>query len=693
MKNYLKKIDIFYFTIWILISISWYYKFYYQTNLPWNLNSLNNNTTQEVISSDLTQTIDTYWSAELINEQQLKFWKNWTVKKVFFKDGDSIKSWDIIASLDSTDQDLVVEDAKISLENAKLSLSELYNKDNKSQILQAQNNIKTQEFNLDIAKKELENLKITQTNSINDLKQNIENAKNDLEISKKSYDLALSDASILKDKLNTDYNSQTSQRENSIFQIQTNIYSEKTNILKSLDDIDKILGQTDKNRDLNNDFEIYLWAKNTSIKNEAENNLLKTYWLYNDFLNNLNDFENKKQDLEYLKILLWEISNIYKNLSNTSDLTYQTRDNSISTSTFSQTQIDQIKSNMLSIKQSSESKSISNQNTVNTINNLTNLDNLNTSNNNQIEQKNESLKSQKNSLEQKQNQLKTLENNLKNTLFNNEISLENKLQSIENLKNQIEIAKQNLDDLITWPTNENIKKAQNNITSASNKLENALKWYKDYNIIAPFDWIVRKNDFLVWDTITSSDTKYVYIENPNLIQIPISLDQIDIVKVELNTPVKITFDAYPSKKLNWIISSIDLTPIKNSWVVSYTAYITLDKNNQELKDLKIISWMTANIEIITSSKENVLVVSSWNIFSKNNKTYVNLLKNWEKIQTEVKTWITANWKTEIISWLNKWDKISVIEVKSSTNSNSPNSLFLSPGGSRWWGGFWTQRMN
>ncbi|MBW7954878.1 HlyD family efflux transporter periplasmic adaptor subunit [Candidatus Gracilibacteria bacterium] len=693
MKNYLKKIDIFYFTIGILISISGYYKFYYQTNLPGNLNSLNNNTTQEVISSDLTQTIDTYGSAELINEQQLKFGKNGTVKKVFFKDGDSIKSGDIIASLDSTDQDLVVEDAKISLENAKLSLSELYNKDNKSQILQAQNNIKTQEFNLDIAKKELENLKITQTNSINDLKQNIENAKNDLEISKKSYDLALSDASILKDKLNTDYNSQTSQRENSIFQIQTNIYSEKTNILKSLDDIDKILGQTDKNRDLNNDFEIYLGAKNTSIKNEAENNLLKTYGLYNDFLNNLNDFENKKQDLEYLKILLGEISNIYKNLSNTSDLTYQTRDNSISTSTFSQTQIDQIKSNMLSIKQSSESKSISNQNTVNTINNLTNLDNLNTSNNNQIEQKNESLKSQKNSLEQKQNQLKTLENNLKNTLFNNEISLENKLQSIENLKNQIEIAKQNLDDLITGPTNENIKKAQNNITSASNKLENALKGYKDYNIIAPFDGIVRKNDFLVGDTITSSDTKYVYIENPNLIQIPISLDQIDIVKVELNTPVKITFDAYPSKKLNGIISSIDLTPIKNSGVVSYTAYITLDKNNQELKDLKIISGMTANIEIITSSKENVLVVSSGNIFSKNNKTYVNLLKNGEKIQTEVKTGITANGKTEIISGLNKGDKISVIEVKSSTNSNSPNSLFLSPGGSRGGGGFGTQRMN
>jgi hypothetical protein len=41
----------------------------------------------------------------------------------------------------------------------------------------------------------------------------------------------------------------------------------------------------------------------------------------------------------------------------------------------------------------------------------------------------------------------------------------------------------------------------------------------------------------------------VYIENPNGVQIPVSLDQVDIVKVNIGKKATIIFDAYPTLKV------------------------------------------------------------------------------------------------------------------------------------------------
>lgn len=50
----------------------------------------------------------------------------------------------------------------------------------------------------------------------------------------------------------------------------------------------------------------------------------------------------------------------------------------------------------------------------------------------------------------------------------------------------------------------------------------------NYKLTAPFDGIVRKLDFQVGDNLTNDEQKYIYIENPDLIQVSILFDQIDI---------------------------------------------------------------------------------------------------------------------------------------------------------------------
>ncbi len=280
----------------------------------------------------------------------------------------------------------------------------------------------------------------------------------------------------------------------------------------------------------------------------------------------------------------------------------------------------------------------------------------------------------------KETSLKTLQNNYNVTKLKNEIDLNTKIQSIENTKKTLVVNRENLKELLEWPTKENVEKAKNNITQAEIKLQDAITALKDYQLEAPFDGIVRKIDYKVWDKLLSDSDKYVYIENPSLVQIPVLLDQVDIVKINIWKKATITFDAYPTLRVEWTITSIDYTPVKTSWVVNYTAYLMITDKNF---DKKILSWMTADIEIITAEKENILILPSSAITSENDAYYVNISYNWKTIKKEIQTWISSWGKTEIVSWLHIWDRVSIIDISSATTSKKQTpSLFGNPGSKR-----------
>ncbi|MEI8091194.1 MAG: HlyD family efflux transporter periplasmic adaptor subunit [bacterium] len=89
--------------------------------------------------------------------------------------------------------------------------------------------------------------------------------------------------------------------------------------------------------------------------------------------------------------------------------------------------------------------------------------------------------------------------------------------------------------------------AQNGIRQKELALEQTKKDLEDLQIIAPFDGTLRKIDFKVGDKVTSSDEKYVYLENPNLVEVTVLLDQIDIVNVQPGMTVEVVLDSYPNE--------------------------------------------------------------------------------------------------------------------------------------------------
>ena len=661
-----------YFVLWMIIVLALNYSTFYKASST--TTNTSKTTTLKVWTWTIKSSIETNWSAELVNEQSIRFTQTWKVESVSYKAWDKVKKWDIIATLDNTDWKNSVKQAQISLDNAKIALEELYKEADASKISQAKNAITSTEQSIEVAKKELENLNTTKTNWLNDIKNNISNLQKELEQSKANLEALENELNSTKATQDNSLTNTTTQNQNSIKQIQNNYQKYLTEIHEMLEKIDTILWVTSENDEKNDSYEIYLWAKNVWVKNQAISSFSTANANYITLKAKVDAFDYDSLSIDKNIELINDFTSLYNNIISSSDLTYQTASNSLETDTLSSSDVSSIKSTMTNYKSTSLNEISTLSNNISTLKTLTNTDLIKTSNENTITSKKQNIESTKLSITKKEQEITDAQENYKTQEKSYDLQIQSKKNSIEQLEKNLEVNKQSYDELLEWPTDENVTKAKNSIKQAEMSLESAKKWLEKYQLEAPFDWVIRKIDYKVWDNLLSDSDKYVYIENPNLMQITVSLDQVDIINVKLWDKVIVTFDSYADDEVNAVVSTIDTTPTTTSWVVSYEVTIVLDDENFKKT---VLSWMTADIEIITAQKDNAIVIdSSYISTDENEKSYVNVLKNGKETKTEVVTWIVSDWKTQIASGLEIWDTISLTTSSTSDSSSSKSSSSL-----------------
>ena len=86
-------------------------------------------------------------------------------------------------------------------------------------------------------------------------------------------------------------------------------------------------------------------------------------------------------------------------------------------------------------------------------------------------------------------------------------------------------------------------------------------------------------------------------------QIEVSVSEADIGKIKNGQEVKYTLDGYPDEVFKGTVTQVRISPTTVSNVVTYIVIVTVDN-----EDGKLIPGMTANVEIVTSKRENVLSV-------------------------------------------------------------------------------------
>jgi len=230
-----------------------------------------------------------------------------------------------------------------------------------------------------------------------------------------------------------------------------------------------------------------------------------------------------------------------------------------------------------------------------------------------------------------------------------------------------------------------IKQKENTLQDSKDKLE-------DYYVYAPFDGEISQLSVSNGDAVSSATSLVVLITNQKIAEI--SLNEIDMAKVQVGQKTTLTFDALPDLTISGTVAEADPIGVESQGVVSYTIKISLDKNNERLKP-----GMTVNADIITETKQNALLLSNAAVKTQGNAKYVEVVNKQDvSVTSEMKTGITLSTAptkqsikigisndefTEILSGLNESDYVVLRTVNASstttnsttTNTTSRNGIF------------------
>lgn len=135
-------------------------------------------------------------------------------------------------------------------------------------------------------------------------------------------------------------------------------------------------------------------------------------------------------------------------------------------------------------------------------------------------------------------------------------------------------------------------------------------------LVSPFDGFISKADIRVGETVTLGEAVLRVVRSKDLV-IEARVPESDIVGIRSGMRGKATFDSLTSSEVSDTeVTEIDPAATVVQDVVSYVVKFRLIQADERLKE-----GMTADIDIITSEKKDVLIVPFRSLTKESGKTY------------------------------------------------------------------------
>ncbi len=196
-----------------------------------------------------------------------------------------------------------------------------------------------------------------------------------------------------------------------------------------------------------------------------------------------------------------------------------------------------------------------------------------------------------------------------------------------------------------------VEQAQASVESAAAKLQNA-------RIVAPISGTITQFDAKVGQ-LASSNTPLISIMSDTGYEVDAGVSEIDVGKISVGNTVAMTLDAFPNETFAGSVFYIAPAETNTQGVISYQTKISFDKPESRLK-----SGLTANIDIQTKHKDNVLILPQYAILQNDQGTFVETLEN-NKIKNDPVTLgiQDQNGNVEVISGVTEGEQVINIGLK------------------------------
>lgn len=278
-------------------------------------------------------------------------------------------------------------------------------------------------------------------------------------------------------------------------------------------------------------------------------------------------------------------------------------------------------------------------------------------------------------------------------------TIRNASEAITNADRGIAENTQSLTKLLSGTDELDIASAELTVKQRQNALQDAREKLSDYSVRAPFAGTIAKLYSKRADAVSASTVVGTLITKQKLANI--SLNEVDVAKVNKGQKATLTFDAVPGLTVSGSVSDIDTIGTVTQGVVTYNVQISFDTQDDRVKP-----GMSATAAIIIDVKSNVLAVSSSAVKTRGSSTYVEvfnppLLASTAGVSNSgiesasppaerpVEIGISSDTKTEVVSGLSQGEQVVVRTITAAVGAartTQAPSIFGAPGGGRGGGG-------
>jgi membrane fusion protein (multidrug efflux system) len=178
---------------------------------------------------------------------------------------------------------------------------------------------------------------------------------------------------------------------------------------------------------------------------------------------------------------------------------------------------------------------------------------------------------------------------------------------------------------------------------------------KKLTVRAPFAGILTLQSVKRGDYV-SAGTLVARVVDPTGYLVSVEVDELDVPRIRNGQSATVVFDAYPSERLEAVVSRI--VPQTDRITKTSKIYLTIKK-----PVVTVQAGMTATANIIYNIRKNALLVRKSSVFEENHQSYVWKIENGRLKKQPVQQGASDLTFVEVMQGLKKGDKVALVPDK------------------------------
>lgn len=222
--------------------------------------------------------------------------------------------------------------------------------------------------------------------------------------------------------------------------------------------------------------------------------------------------------------------------------------------------------------------------------------------------------------------------------------------------------------------------AEGDVAVARADYANQLADANERRVLSPIDGTVseiniKNGDDLAKISSGTSKLTPIIIGDLNTLKVQVEVNEVDISKIEIDQEVVLKLDAIEGLELSGRVEKIASLGTITQGVVTYDVTIGFD-----VIDPRIKPQMSVSASIVTSAKQDALLVPSAAIKSEKGKNYVEILKNQSPSRAWVEVGAANDLSTEILSGVSLGELVVTQTINTASNASDKKQNSTQSGG-------------